>query len=83
MIETEGWLRGEPGVLSMATAGDEPSSRTLQFDFDGDDAELSGLLARMIDRGLPVVSFSEERGDLEDVFLHVTRGAADESQNSQ
>jgi hypothetical protein len=39
---------------------------------------LSDLLTRMIGRGLPVVSFTEERGDLEDVFLHVTQRATDE-----
>ncbi len=79
MAATEAWLRGRPGVLSLATTGDDAPAGTLQFDFGGDDVELSGLLAGMIGRGLPVLSFSEERGDLEDVFLHVTRGMADES----
>ena len=55
-----------------AAAGDH----TLRVDFNGDDAALSGLLARMVGRGLPVVAFSEEQGDLEDVFMRLTRGAA-------
>ncbi|WP_374689047.1 ATP-binding cassette domain-containing protein [Promineifilum sp.] len=69
------WLRGEPEVLSVALpdeAGLPPEA--LRLDFSGDDAALSGLLARLIERGLPVVAFSEEKGDLEDVFMQVTRG---------
>lgn len=47
---------------------------TLRFDFNGDDGELSGLLGRLIQQGLPIVTFSEETGDLEDLFLQVTQG---------
>ncbi|NJN54520.1 MAG: ABC transporter ATP-binding protein [Anaerolineae bacterium] len=47
---------------------------TVQFDFGGNDEALSTLLARMIGQGIPVVSFHEETGDLEDVFLQVTQG---------
>jgi ABC-2 type transport system ATP-binding protein len=65
------WLAGEPGVLSVDTVGD-----ALRVDFSGDDAAVSGLLARLVSRGRPVLSFTEEKGDLEDVFLHVTRGTA-------
>jgi ABC-2 type transport system ATP-binding protein len=69
------WLRGEPGVLSVAPpeeAGLPPDA--LRLDFGGDDATLSELLARLVGRGLPVVAFHEEQGDLEDVFMQVTRG---------
>ncbi len=79
MAETEAWLRGQPDVLSVTIAGDTPLPDTVQLDFGGDDAGMSALLARMVGRGLPVVSFSEERGDLEDVFMLVTRGLADEN----
>ena len=47
---------------------------TLRFDFTGNDQELSQLLGRMMKADIPIVSFSEETGDLEDVFLHVTKG---------
>ena len=70
------WLRGEPGVLSAAAGDDDNSPATLRLDFSGNDRELSALLARMVERGLPVITFTEERGDLEDVFLQVTRGSA-------
>ncbi|MBP6016762.1 MAG: ABC transporter ATP-binding protein [Candidatus Promineofilum sp.] len=70
------WLRGEPGVQSVTAAnGDAPPK--LQIDFGGDDVALSELLARAIGRGWPILTFNEESGDLEDVFLQVTKGTAD------
>lgn len=68
-------LENEPGVLSAEVDAAMPS--TLRLDFGDDDSELSALLARLVGHGLPVLTFSEERGDLEDVFLQVTQGAAD------
>lgn len=46
----------------------------VRVDFGGDDAGLSSLLARIVAKGLPIISFTEETGDLEDVFLQVTKG---------
>jgi ABC-2 type transport system ATP-binding protein len=46
----------------------------VRIDFNGDDAALSALLARLIGQGIPIVSFHEEDSDLEDVFLQVTQG---------
>ena len=60
-------------AITVAPEVDLPPD-ALRFDFSGDDEALSGLLAAMINQGIPVVSFSEEVGDLEDVFLQVTRG---------
>ncbi|MBK8985377.1 MAG: ABC transporter ATP-binding protein [Chloroflexi bacterium] len=47
---------------------------TIRVDFAGDDAALSRLLTDVIARGIPLLGFHEETGDLEDVFLHVTQG---------
>jgi ABC-2 type transport system ATP-binding protein len=47
---------------------------TLRFEFSGEDGELSALLAGLIGRGFEIVSFGEESGNLEDVFMQVTRG---------
>jgi ABC-2 type transport system ATP-binding protein len=66
----QAWLSGEPGVLSAVVTGDD----ALQLDFSGEDTAVSALLARLVGRGWPVLSFSEEKGDLEDVFMQVTRG---------
>ncbi|MEM7797840.1 MAG: ABC transporter ATP-binding protein [Chloroflexota bacterium] len=46
----------------------------VRFDFSGDDAELSQLLRALIGDGIQVISFSEEVGDLEDVFMKATEG---------
>jgi len=53
----------------------EGEAHTLRLDFSGDDAALSALLAYIVGRGLPVVAFGEEHGDLEDVFMQVTQRA--------
>ncbi|MCI0393964.1 MAG: ABC transporter ATP-binding protein [Chloroflexi bacterium] len=47
---------------------------TLRFDFAGNDQDLSHLLASLVSHGIPIISFQEETGDLEDVFMQVTRG---------
>ncbi len=82
IAETETWLRGQPGVLTASAGSDNPSPGGIQLGFSGTDVEMSELLARMVGRGLPVLSFSEERGDLEDIFMHVTQGMTDESQSA-
>lgn len=46
----------------------------VRFDFTGDDAALSDLLRDLIQGGLPLISFSEQVGDLEDVFMQATKG---------
>lgn len=46
----------------------------VRFDFTGDDHQLSGLLQQAIHAGIPLISFGEEIGDLEDVFMRVTKG---------
>lgn len=49
-------------------------SDMLRFDFSGSDEALSQLLSNLINQGIPLISFNEVTGDLEDVFLQVTRG---------
>ncbi len=60
------------GVTTSADA-DIPSD-ALRFDFTGDDEALSGLLASLVANHFPILTFQEETGDLEDVFLQVTKG---------
>ncbi|TCP59036.1 ABC-2 type transport system ATP-binding protein [Tumebacillus sp. BK434] len=42
--------------------------------YTGDDAGQVILLSALVQNGLPVLSFSEEAGNLEEVFLTVTKG---------
>ena len=46
----------------------------VRFPFSGDDQALADLLARAIGAGLPVVEFGRAAIDLEDIFLHTTKG---------
>ena len=59
-------------VLASPEADLPPGA--LRFEFGGEDGELSALLAALIGQGFKIISFGEESGDLEDVFLQVTRG---------
>ncbi len=47
---------------------------SLEAEFTGDDSLLQQLLAGLIAQGLPVVHFSEETQNLEEVFMRTTRG---------
>lgn len=69
------FLLGQTAVHSIS-AGEEGGlpANVVRFDFGGDDEALSALLSQMVQSGLRLVSFQEETGDLEDVFLHVTQG---------
>jgi ABC-2 type transport system ATP-binding protein len=46
----------------------------LEVDFTGDDKALAGLHAHLVNAGVAVTSFGEAVGDLEEVFLQITRG---------
>jgi len=46
----------------------------LEAEFIGDDDALRALLASLIAQGLPVVHFSEDTHNLEEVFMRATRG---------
>ena len=60
------------GILTSAEVDLPPD--TIRFDFTGSDQQMSSLLAELIQGEIPIVSFSEDGGDLEDIFLHITRG---------
>jgi len=75
-------LEAWPEVMSLETQSPAPLSESqnnartrLAFEFNGEDAALSRLLAEMIQQGLPVLHFSEDQRDLEEVFLRATKGA--------
>ncbi|OGO35646.1 MAG: hypothetical protein A2W35_05200 [Chloroflexi bacterium RBG_16_57_11] len=46
----------------------------LAFEFNGQDPALSRLLAELVAAGLPVVGFSADQRDLEEVYLRATKG---------
>ena len=67
------------GASEQPAEGVPPSpapehSQTLLVDYSGDDRGMAGLLALLIANDVLVTRFSEQAGDLEDIFMHVTQG---------
>jgi len=56
-------LRDDPGIRTIETF-----DHTLTAEFEGQEAELAGLLHKLIDSGVGVHSFAEEELSLEEVF---------------
>ncbi|HOE56440.1 MAG TPA: ABC transporter ATP-binding protein [Bacillota bacterium] len=46
----------------------------IKASFDGGDEEMSRVLSALVNGGIPVVSFAQLNGNLEDVFMKVTKG---------
>ena len=53
---------------------DSSSRVSLEVDFVGDDESIHQLLAKLLGQGLPVIHFSEETKNLEEVFMRTTKG---------
>lgn len=47
---------------------------TIQAGFDAGDEELSRVLTTLVNKSIPVVTFTQLDGNLEDVFMKVTKG---------
>lgn len=62
-------LREQPSVQDIVE-----NALDLEFHFDGSDQMLAGILRQIIDAGVPVVTFKEKEGNLEEVFMQVTGG---------
>lgn len=46
----------------------------IEAGFDGKDEEMGMLLKKLVDKDLPVITFTQLDGNLEDVFMKVTNG---------
>ena len=71
------WLAGRPEVAHVEPAAGNDAATAggdLLVTFSGDDEVLARLLSEMVGAGFQVVTFREETGDLEDVFLRLTKG---------
>lgn len=69
-------LAAQPGVSAVRPQDGLGKAEwiSLEAEFSGDDQLLHGLLSGLIGQGLPVVHFSEETQNLEEVFMRTTRG---------
>ena len=70
---TLGMLAGVSAVRPQDGLGNS-NWFSLEAEFSGDDAALHALLAELMKQGLPVVHFSEETQNIEEVFMRSTRG---------
>lgn len=71
----QAFLLGQPHVQSITPGSElELPANVLRLDFSGDDEALSDLLQRIISQEFRLLAFQEETGDLEDVFLTLTKG---------
>ena len=76
MITSEAALQGIPGILSVSELHTNHNEQRARFEieFNGDDQALSGILASLVAKGIPVLHFSEDSRDLEEVFMRATKG---------
>ena len=63
-------LEKHPGVEDIQS----PSIANHTFLFKGEDAQVVEILADLVRESVPVKSFHEEKMDVEDVFMQVSRG---------
>ena len=71
--EAQAMLQSIVGV-SDVRAVDNGSRISLEVDFIGDDESIHQLLAKLLAQDFPVIHFSEESKNLEEVFMHTTKG---------
>jgi ABC-2 type transport system ATP-binding protein len=71
--EAQAWLTGRADVMHVepVTGNGEGS---LRVTFAGDDEALARLLSELVIAGFSMTMFREEAGDLEDVFMRLTKG---------
>lgn len=62
-------LKEQPTIRSIVE-----NTKDVEFDFTGTNDELSGVLKQLIMADIPLISFKEKEGNLEEVFMQVTGG---------
>lgn len=74
--EAQETLQSAPGVMAIVPFPEKKDGerQRLMIEFSGDDLALSRLLSQLVQRGIPVLHFSEDTRDLEEIFLRATKG---------
>jgi ABC-2 type transport system ATP-binding protein len=73
VAEAQEWLGAQEGVMGVEPVKGNGKG-DLEIAFAGDEQALVQLLKAMVQAGFPIVGFHEEAGDLEDVFMRLTKG---------
>lgn len=50
------------------------NAQDIEFNFEGDDNEIAKLIKYIVSNDIPIVSFKEKEGNLEDIFMRLTEG---------
>lgn len=67
-------LRAQPGVGEVYAIDPETQPGRLDVDFSGDENDVAGLLESLVNARVRISSFNEVHTDLEELFLHLTKG---------
>ena len=62
-------LQEQPDIHNIFEKTDE-----VEFEFDGDDIRLSQLLKQIMEKDVLLTAFHEKEGNLEDIFMKITKG---------
>jgi ABC-2 type transport system ATP-binding protein len=60
--------------IEVSSSPENGDRNQIEFEFSGDDLALSEILTHLIQNNISVLHFSEDRNDLETVFLGATNG---------
>ncbi len=74
LSEAHALLETLAGVDSVQEVTNQGGLPRLLVEFSGDNSGLSRVLAELVSGGIPVLHFSEDNRDLEEVFMRVTKG---------
>jgi len=72
--EAEELLRKNNQVVYVERLQGQNGKFRIEIGFSGSDLELSSLLALLVSQKVPVLRFSEDERDLEEVFMRATKG---------
>jgi len=77
VAEAQEFLSALPGVSEVAVQPEQNhQQRTrLEVKFTGEDAALSAMLSELTARSIPIVHFSEDSQNLEDIFMQLTKSS--------
>lgn len=76
----EALVRSLPDVINVQVVAPEPGAHqtlaqtTLMIDYTGDETGMAQLLTSLVGSGLAITHFAEQSGNLEDLFMQVTKG---------
>ncbi len=69
LLDTEGAT-----AVEVETEVEPPGRSQIIVEYNGGDAEVSAILAKLVQAGVPLLHFNEDVRDVEEVFMRATKG---------